>query len=195
MDSDDESLALQPHPSEKAQVIEVDVKKKRGPKQHGPVQDAVVVLTKDPKKKRVMTPELKEILKKASAKGLEKLTEIRREKAKKKEEEAKEMEEVKQVFEMKKLDAAPKVKEIDSSMTAMRKEMDELKKTLEEERNKKKAPETELAEKPTKKKIKKIIYEEESSGEEEVVKVVRKKSEPKPPVITGTALLDKLFFN
>ena len=109
MDSDDESLALQPHPSEKAQVIEVDVKKKRGPKQHGPVQDAVVVLTKDPKKKRVMTPELKEILKKASAKGLEKLTEIRREKAKKKEEEAKEMEEVKQVFEMKKLDAAPKV--------------------------------------------------------------------------------------
>lgn len=195
MESDDESLAFQPHPSEKAEVVEVDVKKKRGPKQHGPVQEEVVVLTKDPKKKRVMTPELKEILKNASQKGLAKLTEMRREKALRKEQDAKEMEEVKQVFEMKKLDAAPKVKEIDSNMVAMRKEMDDLKKMLDEERNKKKAPETELAEKPTKKKIKKIIYEEESSGEEEVVKVVRKKSEPKPPIITGTALLDKLFFN
>jgi len=190
MESDDESL-IQPPPS----VQEVAVKKKRGPRQHGPVQEPVVVLTKDPKNKRTMTPELKEILKKASQKGLEKLTEIRREKALKKEQDALEMAEVKQVIEMKKLDAAPKVKEIDSSVAAMRKEMDDLKKTLEEERNKKKAPETELAEKPTKKKIKKIIYEEESSGEDEVVKVVRKKSEPRPPVITGTALLDKLFFN
>lgn len=193
MDSDDESLK---NPKETPEISlvtqEISVKKKRGAKPKLPVEDAIQVLTKKPTKTPCSEERLKQLAD-MRVKGLARLTEIRRENAQTRELAKAELVEAKKTVELKKLDAAPKVKEIDSSMAEMRKEMAELKKMLDAERLKPKAPESELAEKP-KKKVKKIIYEEESEGEEEVVKVVRKKAEPKPPVITGTALLDKLFF-
>ena len=179
---------------EDEKVVEVINTEKRGrPKGDGikETTDEVVltktVLTKSPKKK-VPTQKQLDALNANRGKALEKLTAMRREKAKLKEEAKREVEE-------RTLDKAPKVREIDSEMARMKQEMEELKKQLSE----KKTMQTEVKEvrevvKEPSRKVKKIVYEDDDEEVEEVVEVVKRKSATRQKPITGTELLDRLFF-
>jgi chromosome segregation ATPase len=142
--------------------------------------------------KRQLSQEALEKLAKARAKGLEKLTELRRQKKVATDELKKEREEEKQKVKEKMLDAAPKVREIDSTVSTLRAEMEALKKELNEAKAK---PVEKVVEEKPKKKVKKIIYEDSDEDVEEVVEVVKRKSATKPKSLTGTELLDRLFFH
>lgn len=170
------------------EVVNVDPPKETKAKKKETVakEEPIVVMTKKPRKP--MTEEHKAKLAPGRAKGLEKLTEMRRQRKLLKEEQEKEKQEALKIVQEKKLDAAPKVKEIDSSVAALRAEMEALKKQLAEAKAPAPAPE------PKQKKVKKIIYEDDDDEVEEVVEVVRKKATPKQKSITGTELLDTLFF-
>ncbi len=182
--SSDEELS----PKVEAKPIETAKPKNKGgrPRQDPvDVGDKEVILTKPPRRPRVLTEESKAKIDAGRAKALAVLTEQRRQRAAEKAEINKVVEEKKKQIEEVKLDKAPKVREIDETVVALRKEMEELKKSLAK-------PE----EAPPKKerKVKKIVYEDESS-EEEVI--VRRKVQPKPIVeapLEGRALLDHLFF-
>ena len=183
--SSDEELS----PKVEAKPIEtLKPKNKGGRPRNDPVDvgNKEVILTKPPRRPRVLTEESKAKIDAGRAKALATLTEQRRQRAAEKEEINKVVEEKKKQIEEVKLDKAPKVREIDETIVTLRKEMEELKKQLAQ-------PKEEPAPKP--RKVKKIIYESEES-EEEVVQVVRRKA-PKPAVdapLEGRALLDHLFF-
>jgi len=182
MSSDEE---MSPKVVAKPQEI-VPKKKTAGRPRQDPVDvgDKEVILTKPPRKARVLTEESKAKIDAGRAKALATLTEQRRQKAAEKAEINKVVEEKKKQIEEVKLDKAPKVREIDETVLSLRKEMEELKKQLAQ-------PKEEPAPKP--RKVKKIVYEDEDS-EEEVI--VRRKA-PKPAVdapLEGRALLDHLFF-
>jgi hypothetical protein len=181
MSSDEE---MSPKVVAKPQEI-VPKKKIAGRPRQDPVDvgDKEVILTKPPRKARVLTEESKAKIDAGRAKALATLTEQRRQKAAEKAEINKVVEEKKKQIEEVKLDKAPKVREIDETVVALRKEMEELKKQLAQ-------PKEDL---PKPRKVKKIVYEDEDS-EEEVI--VRRKA-PKPAVdapLEGRALLDHLFF-
>jgi len=184
MSSDEE---LSPKAVAKPQEI-VPKKKSAGRPRQDPVDvgDKEVILTKPPRKPRVLTEESKAKIDAGRAKALATLTEQRRQRAAEKEEINKVVEEKKKQIEEVKLDKAPKVREIDETVVALRKEMEELKKQLAK-------PKEEAAPKP--RKVKKIVYEDESSEEEVVVR--RRAPQPKPVIdapLEGRALLDHLFF-
>ena len=185
MSSDEE---LSPKAVAKPQEI-VPKKKTAGRPRQDPIDvgDKEVILTKPPRKPRVLTEESKAKIDAGRAKALATLTEQRRQRAAEKEEINKVVEEKKKQIEEVKLDKAPKVREIDETVLSLRKEMEELKKQLAK-------PKEEPAPPPKKeRKVKKIVYEDEES-EEEVI--VRRKA-PKPAVdapLEGRALLDHLFF-
>ena len=184
--SSDEELS----PKVEAKPIETAKPKNKGGRPRmDPVDvgDKEVILTKPPRKPRVLTEESKAKIDAGRAKALATLTEQRRQRAAEKEEINKVVEEKKKQIEEVKLDKAPKVREIDETVVALRKEMEELKKQLAK-------PKEEAAPAPKPRKVKKIVYEDESS-EEEVV--VRRKVQSKPVVdapLEGRALLDHLFF-
>lgn len=178
--SEDEVAVEAPVETKKPNVK--DKKKKE------PIEITEPVIIGKKKEKKVFTEAHKKQLDAARAKGLEKLTEMRRKRKELKEQLEKEKEEGLKIVQEKKLDAAPKVREIDSSVAALRAEMEALKKQLAEAKAPAPAPE------PKQKKVKKIIYEDDDDDVEEVVEVVRKKSIPKQKNLTGTELLDKLFF-
>lgn len=142
------------------------------------------------KRRKPLSDESKAKLAVNRQKGLEKLSQLRRERAAMKEQTKKDIAEAKQIVEDKKLDKAPKVREIDGTVAALRAEMEALKKQLAES---KKAEVKEVADTP-KKKVKKIVYEEEEDDVEEVVEVVKRKSAPKNKALSGSELLDALFF-
>jgi len=181
--SSDEELS----PKVVAKPQEIAAKKKTaGRPRQDPVDvgDKEVILTKPPRRPRVLTEESKAKIDAGRAKALAVLTEQRRQRAAEKAEINKVVEEKKKQIEEVKLDKAPKVREIDETVVALRKEMEELKKSLAK-------PE----EPPPKKerKVKKIVYEDESSEEEIIVK--RKASKPVVDApLEGRALLDHLFF-
>ena len=184
--SSDEELS----PKAVAKPQEIAAKKKTaGRPRQDPIDvgDKEVILTKPPRKPRVLTEESKAKIDAGRAKALATLTEQRRQRAAEKEEINKVVEEKKKQIEEVKLDKAPKVREIDETVLSLRKEMEELKKQLAK-------PKEEPAPPPKKeRKVKKIVYEDEES-EEEVI--VRRKA-PKPVVdapLEGRALLDHLFF-
>lgn len=184
--SSDEELS----PKAVAKPQEIAAKKKTaGRPRQDPIDvgDKEVILTKPPRKPRVLTEESKAKIDAGRAKALATLTEQRRQRAAEKEEINKVVEEKKKQIEEVKLDKAPKVREIDETVLGLRKEMEELKKQLAK-------PKEEPAPPPKKeRKVKKIVYEDEES-EEEVI--VRRKA-PKPVVdapLEGRALLDHLFF-
>lgn len=170
-------------------------KNKGGRPRHDPVDigEKEVILTKPPRKPRVLTAESKAKIDAGRAKALATLTEQRRQKALEKEEINKVVEEKKKEIQ------ASKPPKVDDVIMTMKKEMEELKKQLQT--NVKAEPEPE---KP-KRKVKKIVYEDEddeSEGSEvEEVKVIRRKKthlRPKAEVsnapLEGRALLDHLFF-
>jgi hypothetical protein len=182
--SSDEELS----PKVEAKPIETAKPKNKGgrPRQD-PVDigDKEIILTKPPRRPRVLTEESKAKIDAGRAKALATLTEQRRQRAAEKAEINKVVEEKKKQIEEVKLDKAPKVREIDENVVALRKEMEELKKSLVKPQE----------EPPPKKerKVKKIVYEDESSEEEIIVK--RKAFKPVPDApLEGRALLDHLFF-
>jgi hypothetical protein len=183
--SSDEDLS----PKAVAQPQEIALKKKTaGRPRHDPVDvgDKEVILTKPPRKPRVLTEESKAKIDAGRAKALATLTEQRRQRALEKAEITKVVEEKKKQIEEVKLDKAPKVREIDETVVALRKEMEELKKQLVAPKEPEVAPKKE-------RKVKKVVYEDESSEEEVVVR----RRAPKPAVdapLEGRALLDHLFF-
>ena len=181
MDSDDEVQQTPVAVKEKAKYRKEKVV---------PVDSDVVLLTaeKVPRKKKVPTQKQLDALNANRSKALEKLTEMRRAKR-----EAKEN--AKKMVEEKILDNAPKVREIDTGMAALKAEMEELKRQLAEKKAEKVVEKVEKVEpeKP-KRKVKKVIYEDDDEDVEEIVEVVQRKSQVRPKPITGTDLLDKLFF-
>lgn len=174
MDSDDE---IQQQPVERT-----DTAVPKGTYRTKAVKEAEAAL---PRKKKVPTQKQLDALNANRSKALEKLTEMRRAKAAEKAE-------VKKITEEVKLDRAPKVREIDTSMAVIKAEMEALKKELAESRKVVVKPVEEKVE--PKRKVKKVVYENEED-EEEIIEVVRKKVPAKAKSITGTELLDKLFFN
>ena len=167
-------------------IVTEKPKNKGGRPRHDPVDvgDKEVILTKPPRKPRVLTEESKAKIDAGRAKALATLTEQRRQRAAEKAEINKVVEEKKKQIEEVKLDKAPKVREIDENVVMLRKEMEELKKQLAS-----KEPEPPKKER----KVKKIVYEDESSEEEVIVK----RRAPKPAIdapLEGRALLDHLFF-
>ena len=186
--SSDEEMS----PKVEAKPIEtVKPKNKGGRPRQDPIDvgDKEVILTKPPRKPRVLTEESKAKIDAGRAKALATLTEQRRQRAAEKAEINKVVEEKKKQIEEVKLDKAPKVREIDETVLSLRKEMEELKKQLAQ-------PKEEPAPPPKKeRKVKKIVYEYEESEEEVVVR--RRAPQPKTPVdapLEGRALLDHLFF-
>jgi hypothetical protein len=148
------------------------------------VGDKDIVFTKPPTKPRVLSDEAKAKIAAGRAKGLAILTEQRRQRQAEKEEIKKVVEDKKKQIEEVKLDKAPKVREIDETVVALRKEMEELKKQLAQP-----PPEPKKE-----RKVKKIIYEDDEVEEEVVPK---RKAAPKPTEdapLEGRALLDHLFF-
>lgn len=205
-DSDTQSVPVPEQVKKSKDIVSLDTAKKQTgrsrlagaipkPAEEQP-ETILVVANKLPRKKYQPTEKQLKALEENRAKGLAKLTEQRRvkreEKEKEKVDDKARKEEAKQFVEEKRLDAAPKIREIDGSMIAMKKEMEELRKQLLEAKEAKE-PKVEKEEKP-KKKVKKIIYESDDEDAEEIVEVIRRTSKPKPASITGTALLDKLFF-
>jgi len=184
--SSDEELS----PKEVAKPIETAKPKNKGGRPRmDPVDvgDKEVILTKPPRKPRVLTEESKAKIDAGRAKALATLTEQRRQRAAEKAEINKVVEEKKKQIEEVKLDKAPKVREIDETVVALRKEMEELKKQLAK-------PKEEAAPAPKKeRKVKKIVYEDESS-EEEVIVRRKVQSKPADAPLEGRALLDHLFF-
>ena len=186
--SSDEELS----PKAVAKPQEIAAKKKTaGRPRQDPVDvgDKEIILTKPPRKPRVLTEESKAKIDAGRAKALATLTEQRRQRAAEKAEINKVVEEKKKQIEEVKLDKAPKVREIDETVVALRKEMEELKKSLAK-------PKEDAPVSKKERKVKKIVYEDEDDEEEEVV-VRRKTPQPKPVVdapLEGRALLDHLFF-
>jgi len=182
--SSDEELS----PKVEAKPQEIVLKKKTaGRPRQDPVDigDKEIILTKPPRKPRVLSEESKAKIDAGRAKALATLTEQRRQRAVEKAEINKVVEEKKKQIEEVKLDKAPKVREIDETVVALRKEMEELKKSLVKPQE----------EPPPKKerKVKKIIYEDDEVEEEVVPK--RKAFKPVPDApLEGRALLDHLFF-
>ena len=171
--SSDEEMS----PKVEAKPIEtVKPKNKGGRPRNDPVDvgDKEVILTKPPRKPRVLTEESKAKIDAGRAKALATLTEQRRQRAAEKAEINKVVEEKKKQIEEVKLDKAPKVREIDETVLSLRKEMEELKKQLAQ-------PKEEPAPPPKKeRKVKKIVYEDEESEEEVVVR--RRAPQPTTPV-------------
>jgi len=157
--SDDESVAVRPTKSSKA--------------------EKEVILTKGPpRKKRVMTEVELTRLSQNRIKALATLTEQRKQKALEKDKIKAEESVIRQEIEVKKLDKAPKVKELDDTMALMKSEIELLKKQLE------KPAEGAVGAPKKERKVRKIIYE---SDEEEAKPTINK-------TLTGNDLLDALFF-
>ena len=182
--SSDEELS----PKVEAKPQEIVLKKKTaGRPRQDPVDigDKEIILTKPPRKPRVISEESKAKIDAGRAKALATLTEQRRQRAIEKAEINKVVEEKKKQIEEVKLDKAPKVREIDENVVALRKEMEELKKSLVKSQEEP-PPEKE-------RKVKKIIYGDDEVEEEVVSK--RKAFKPVPDApLEGRALLDHLFF-
>lgn len=113
------------------------------------------------KPRKPMTEKHLEHLKIARVKALEALTIKRKTDAEKKEIRKKENDEIRGEIKLAKLDKAPKVVELDTTVLSLKAELEELKKRL--------------AEPVEKKKQKKIVYE--SSSDEEVVYVKKEKKQ------------------
>lgn len=177
--SSDEEMS----PKAMAQPIETGKPKNKGGRpRHDPVDvgDKEVILTKPPRKPRVLTEESKAKIDAGRAKALATLTEQRRQRALEKEEITKVVEEKKKEIQ------ASKPPKVDDVIMNMKKEMEELKKQLAAPKEPEVAPKKE-------RKVKKVVYEDESSEEEVVVR----RRAPKPVVdapLEGRALLDHLFF-
>lgn len=186
MDSESENESVP-----EVQIPEKAPKKIGRPKIPDPVDVGTteVILTKKPKKTRVLSEEAKAKIEAGRQKALAVLTENRRKRAAAKELMKAEEADLKKQVEEKKLDKAPKVREIDDTIMTLKAELAEMKKQLQKPEKEKEEP---------KRKVKKIIYEDEDDDVEEVVQVVRRKAVPKkeekPEVLEGRALLDHLFF-
>lgn len=188
MDSDDDNFQ---NPGNSPDMkTEKKKERKRGPAYYNANKEPK--LTKSGKPRAPPTQAQLDALNANRGKALEKLTEQRRKKREEKEE-------VKKIVEEVKLDRAPKVREIDSTVASLKAEMEALKKAFSEKSKPMtekplEKPKEEIVKPPPVRKVKKVIYEDEDEDNEEIVEVVQRKTQVRPKPVTGTELLDRLFF-